>query len=431
MSYFKQQLIASLEGVDTNVSLEESMEAAYQVSHILNEIKNETTSMERCESILKELTMQNVAIESIVNANGKLTENEAGAFEAARRSAAIALGLSVDSFGGKRLIDNVGLESMVINKDRVSLEASKEIIAKIKETLKKIWEWMVKKYKELVLFLRKSIKYYQSSFNSAYEAIYKLSDEEYNAAVENLRDDLEDGQLNHRGKLVEIQPIVTKIKNFLTQLNKANNNAVNTLLKTLGDNGDYVEGEDVEYGKFADLEEEVKAQYRDIEATTIEFGLYTSHFNFGAFIMDRVANHKDKNDPMPYGKIKGLHSYPDFNKAHKKFDMNRKELLKVLDVRRTIDKDINYIIDAYEDYFDNIKTLDSKFTRALDPNNEAVARHAKYMMNKYLDFYKQIMSWSGYEVSNLIRGFMIYIRAIKKTAHLIGEEANKLKSGEE
>lgn len=162
MSYFKDQLVASLGASNQQVSFQESMEAYYEVKKIETEVSNEALVINRTESIVDELQMQNVAIEQLIEANGRLTEGEAAAFEAARRSAAIALGLSVESLQAEKMIDTIGLESMVMSKGSVSLEGVKEVLEKIKQALIKFGKWVAEKFKAFVSFLRKAVKFHSA-----------------------------------------------------------------------------------------------------------------------------------------------------------------------------------------------------------------------------------------------------------------------------
>ena len=118
----EQEVVEEITEVDGDELIEtvEETEAARQESEALG------SEVERAIAVHDELENQNDTLAEIVEEKGEVTPEVAAVVEVARRTAAAGLGLDPEA-EGEELVDAAGLESMVADKNMISLEESKDV----------------------------------------------------------------------------------------------------------------------------------------------------------------------------------------------------------------------------------------------------------------------------------------------------------------
>lgn len=196
-------------------------EAEEQANLAREEAEQSIEESETAERVVEELETQNEAIANIREQNnGVLPQEAAAGFEAARRMAAIAVGENPDEGDGAELVDEPGLESMV-NGATLSLEEdkNKSMIQKIKDGIKKAWEWVKDKFNSFVTWLSKITNIIPKVLKERYNKIKALSDDEVAAGLAKLSEDklnkynaiILDGKLVDLAKLTDMANKTTSV----------------------------------------------------------------------------------------------------------------------------------------------------------------------------------------------------------------------------
>lgn len=174
----EQEVVEEVTEVDGDELIEtvEETEAARQESEALG------SEVERAIAVHDELENQNDTLEEIVEQQGEVTPEVAAVVEVARRTAAAGLGLDPEA-EGEELVDAAGLESMVADKNTISLEESKGVAKKLWEKIKTLWQAFLKRAADFWNWLVKLVTVIDKKYKLAYENVKATSDEDFTKAL--------------------------------------------------------------------------------------------------------------------------------------------------------------------------------------------------------------------------------------------------------
>lgn len=228
MSSFMKQFISKesleegvVEAVDDITPEEEVelVEANAEAEFVRRDIEQAGEAFERVRAVQDELQAQNEVAEGIMEANGGQLPMEAAAgIEAGRRAAAVALGLDPESEEGQAIVDQPQIDAMVRGESQPATEddnKSKGLIA----TLKKIWTWIVEKFKAGIKWISKATNIIPKKFKDVYVKLKAMSDEDFNKVVEQYKDDEEIAKrysnLFENGKLIDLDDKSKMVKKLI------------------------------------------------------------------------------------------------------------------------------------------------------------------------------------------------------------------------
>lgn len=187
MSSFLKQAYALEQEVinDVEITDEDAVEVAGETEAARQEAEALGSEVERAIAVHDELENQNDTLAEIVEEKGEVTPEVAAVVEVARRTAAAGLGLDPDE-EGQDLVNTAGLESMVADKNMVSLEEDKKSSKSLWEKIKGLWQAFVQRCKDFWNWLMKMTNFIDKKYKAAYEAIRAMSDEDFEAKVKEL-----------------------------------------------------------------------------------------------------------------------------------------------------------------------------------------------------------------------------------------------------
>lgn len=162
----------------------EAVEAAEQAEEARQEAEAIGDEIVRSGEVTEQLETQNEAITNIVEQTGGLTEEAATGFDLARRATVAGLGLDPDEGVGKEVVDQAGLESMVINRGMLSLEANQQAQSGIWATIKKLWQKFVEKCKAAFKWFIRLFSFVDKKYKQALFAVKDMSEEDYKAKMD-------------------------------------------------------------------------------------------------------------------------------------------------------------------------------------------------------------------------------------------------------
>lgn len=248
---------------------QEMEEAIVQCEEIVDEIEQVEDQQERTEAAVDQLEQQNDSIKEIVEEEGGLSPAAAQGFEMARRAVVAGLGQDPEEDVGAGIVDQPGLESMVVNRGTVSLEANESMIAKLKAFIKSLWDKAVELWKKFTHWLEKVTNILPKEVRVVYSQVKDLSDDDVANAVKEIGDSDQYKGLFKGGKLVDIskefseynkwsnlltatakeiaRTVVTATKDFVTN-NKDKANSVEASFKTAEDVMKRTEGKSFDTG---------------------------------------------------------------------------------------------------------------------------------------------------------------------------------------
>ncbi len=189
-SYLQQFLSIEQEVLDAENQIQsedEAVEVAGEVEAARQEAEAMGSEIQRSSAVLDEVDNQNQAIRAIVEKNGELTPEAAAGFEVARRTAVAGLGLDPESEAAQGVVDEAGLESMVLGRGVLALEEAEKTSENLWAKIKKIWEAFVARCKEFWKWLMKLTNFVDKRYKEAYNKVRAMSDEEFNTKVEALK----------------------------------------------------------------------------------------------------------------------------------------------------------------------------------------------------------------------------------------------------
>lgn len=189
-SYLQQFLSIEQEVLDAENQIQsedEAVEVAGEVEAARQEAEAMGSEIQRSSAVLNEVDNQNQAIRAIVEKNGELTPEAAAGFEVARRTAVAGLGLDPESEAAQGVVDEAGLESMVLGRGVLALEEAEKTSENLWTKIKKIWEAFVARCKEFWRWLMKLTNFVDKRYKEAYNKVRAMSDEEFNTKVEALK----------------------------------------------------------------------------------------------------------------------------------------------------------------------------------------------------------------------------------------------------
>lgn len=174
----EQEIVENVTEVDGDELIEtvEETEAARQESEALG------SEVERAIAVHNELENQNDTLAEIVEKDGEVTPEIAAVVEVARRTAAAGLGLDPEA-EGEELVNAAGLESMVADKNMISLEESKGVARKLWEKIKALWQAFLKRAADFWNWLVKLVSFLDKKYKQAYENVKATSDEDFAKAL--------------------------------------------------------------------------------------------------------------------------------------------------------------------------------------------------------------------------------------------------------
>ena len=187
MSSFLKQAYALEQEVinDVEITDEDAVEVAGETESARQEAEALGSEVERAIAVHDELENQNDTLAEIVEEKGEVTPEVAAVVEVARRTAAAGLGLDPDE-EGQDLVNTAGLESMVADKNMISLEEAKKSSKSLWEKIKGLWQAFVQRCKDFWNWLMKMTNFIDKKYKAAYEAIRSMSDEDFEAKVKEL-----------------------------------------------------------------------------------------------------------------------------------------------------------------------------------------------------------------------------------------------------
>lgn len=191
----KKSYIVDLESIEdiTEQEKEEAAEASASVDVIRQELDAASSDYDRLSATTEELETQEEIANEIASRNGgKLPEETAAMLETSRRIAAASVGIDPDSEEGKRVISSESIVSRVDGTyyNGFSLEAENEkkegIIAKIKDTLIKIWEWIKEKVKAFVSWISKIFTFIPKRFKDVIKKLESVSEDDFKKVLDRM-----------------------------------------------------------------------------------------------------------------------------------------------------------------------------------------------------------------------------------------------------
>lgn len=162
----------------------EAVEAAEEAESARQEAEAIGDEIVRAGEVTEQLETQNEAITNIVEQTGGLSEEAATGFDLARRATVAGLGLDPDEGVGAEVVDQAGLESMVVNRGLVSLEANQQAQSGIWATIKKLWNKFVEKCKAAFKWFIRLFSFVDKKYKQALFAVKDMSEEEYKAKMD-------------------------------------------------------------------------------------------------------------------------------------------------------------------------------------------------------------------------------------------------------
>lgn len=219
--FLSQESIDDTDVVDSELTEEENdelQEAVEETDAIHRDIEAARSDAERLDAVGEQLAIQEEVADKIAEQNdGKLPEDAAAMLETSRRVAVAAVGVDPDSEEGQEL---VSVESIQSRFDGTWLSMEEEakktgLMSRIKESIKKIWEWIKEKISALIEWISKATNIIPKRLKTHYNAIKSMSDDDFKAKINSLDDDTT-SPIIQNGKIGDLGKLTDEVTNYVT-----------------------------------------------------------------------------------------------------------------------------------------------------------------------------------------------------------------------
>ena len=183
-SFLKQAYALEQEVVEevTEVDGDELIETVEETEAAQHESEALRAEVERAIAVHDEIENQNETLEEIAETQEEVTPEVAAMAEVARRTAAAGLGLNPDEEGAE-LVDEAGLESLVVSKSTVALEDAKEVAQKLWKKIQELWQAFVQRCQQFWSWLGKLVNNLLRMNKNIIETLKVMKDAEFNEAL--------------------------------------------------------------------------------------------------------------------------------------------------------------------------------------------------------------------------------------------------------
>ena len=184
MSFLKQAYALEQEVLEEVVEPtgEEFAEVDAETETTRQEAEAMGEELDRAVAVHNELENQNDTVREILEQDGEVTPATAAVLEVARRTAAAGLGLNPDEEGAE-LVDEAGLESLVVSKSTVALEDAKEVAQKLWKKIQELWQAFVQRCQQFWSWLGKLVNNLLRMNKNIIETLKVMKDAEFNEAL--------------------------------------------------------------------------------------------------------------------------------------------------------------------------------------------------------------------------------------------------------
>nr|DAT18098.1 MAG TPA: hypothetical protein [Caudoviricetes sp.] len=224
MADFLKSYVLGLEDIDTTTDVEVTPEeeqaadeAVQQAENVRQEAEDIADQAGRAVDVVNELDVQNDAIKGVMETNGGTLPPEAAAgFQAARRMAAVAVGMNPDEGVGEELVDEAGLESMT--NGVMSLEANEKAKDGIWEAVKRMFKGLRERVMNFIEWLSKFFTIIPKRYKTKINQLKEMEDSAFDAAVERIDENAEVRKwLTPKGVLMDFNTLSKKVENYMEE----------------------------------------------------------------------------------------------------------------------------------------------------------------------------------------------------------------------
>ena len=183
-SFLKQAYALEQEVVEevTEVDGDELIETVEETEAAQHESEALRAEVERAIAVHDAIENHNETLEEIAETQEEVTPEVAAMAEVARRTAAAGLGLNPDEEGAE-LVNETGLESLVVSKSTVALEDAKEVAQKLWKKIQELWQAFVQRCQQFWSWLGKLVNNLLRMNKNIIETLKVMKDAEFNEAL--------------------------------------------------------------------------------------------------------------------------------------------------------------------------------------------------------------------------------------------------------
>ena len=192
---------------------------------LVQDITNQSDDLATAQTAVDQLQEQNEAITEVAE-SGEMTPAAAAGFELARRAAVAPLGL--DETTQTQVVDEAGLESMVVNQGVLALEQNQQIIVALEGAIGDIISSLKNKFSGFVETIAESIRVNPKRIAEARAILKNVSEDEFKAKLASIPKDAAIRKFIDEGKFISIQEVCDKI----SALYHANEELAESFLET-------------------------------------------------------------------------------------------------------------------------------------------------------------------------------------------------------